>query len=57
VEDGKIEDFLAERGFALRAHYAPADLEAAYLAAADGTRPGRINETHRIATAEVKAFH
>jgi len=53
IEDGAIEGFLAERGFKLRAHYMPSDLEAAYLTAADGTRYGQINETHCIVIAEV----
>ncbi|MBN1310714.1 MAG: SAM-dependent methyltransferase [Anaerolineae bacterium] len=48
IEDGAIEDFLAERGFKLLSHYLPSDLEAAYLTADDGTRFGRINETHCI---------
>jgi methyltransferase (TIGR00027 family) len=53
IEDGAIEGFLAERGFKLLSHYTPSDLEAAYLTAEDGTKFGRINETHCIVTAEV----
>lgn len=53
IEDGAIEGFLIERGFRLLAHYMPSDLEAAYLTADDGTRLGRINETHCIVIAEV----
>jgi len=53
IEDGAIERFLAERGLKLLSHYAPADLEAAYLTAEDGTKFGRINETHCIVIAGV----
>jgi methyltransferase (TIGR00027 family) len=53
IEDGAIEGFLAERGFKMLSHYMPSDLEAAYLTAADGTRLGRINETHCIVIAGV----
>jgi methyltransferase (TIGR00027 family) len=53
IEDGAIEGFLAERGFKLLSHYTPSDLEAAYLTAQDGTKFGRINETHCIVIAEV----
>ncbi|MBN1888987.1 MAG: SAM-dependent methyltransferase [Thermoflexales bacterium] len=53
IEDGAIESFLAERDFKLLAHYAPSDLEAAYLTAEDGTKAGRINETHCIVIAGV----
>jgi methyltransferase (TIGR00027 family) len=53
IEDGAIEGFLAERGLKLLSHYTPSDLEAAYLAAGDGTRFGRINETHCIVIAGV----
>jgi methyltransferase (TIGR00027 family) len=53
IEDGAIEGFLAERGFKLLAHYMPSDLEATYLTAKDGTRFGRINETHCIVIAGV----
>jgi methyltransferase (TIGR00027 family) len=56
IEDGAIEGFLAERGFKLLSHYAPPDLEAAYLTADDGTRLGRINETHCIVIAGVQAL-
>jgi len=51
IEDDAIEEFLAERGFKLLSHYTPSDLEAAYLTAEDGTKLGRINETHCIAIA------
>jgi methyltransferase (TIGR00027 family) len=51
IEDGSIEEFLAERGFKLLSHYAPSDLEAAYLTAEDGAKLGRINETHCIVIA------
>ena len=53
IEDGAIEGFLAERGFKLLSHYAPSDLQAAYLMAEDGTKFGRINETHCIVVAEI----
>jgi methyltransferase (TIGR00027 family) len=53
IEDGAIERFLAERGFKLLSHYTPSDLEAAYLTAEDGTKFGRINETHCIVIAGV----
>jgi methyltransferase (TIGR00027 family) len=53
IEDGAIEGFLAEHGFRRLSHYMPADLEAAYLTAKDGTKFGRINETHCIVVAEV----
>jgi methyltransferase (TIGR00027 family) len=53
IEDGTIGGFLAERGFKLLSHYTPPDLEAAYLTAEDGTKFGRINETHCIVIAGV----
>ena len=53
IEDGIIKDFLTQRGFKLTMHYAPSDLEKAYLTACDGTRFGRINGTHCIAIASV----
>jgi methyltransferase (TIGR00027 family) len=53
LEDGAIEGFLAERGFKLLAHYMPSDLQATYLTADDGTRFGRINETHCIVVAGI----
>jgi methyltransferase (TIGR00027 family) len=53
IEDGAIEGFLAERGFKLLSHYMAADLEAAYLTAEDGTKFGRVNETHCIVIAEI----
>lgn len=51
IDDGAIESFLTERGFKMLSHYTPSDLEAAYLTAEDGTRLGRINETHCIVIA------
>jgi methyltransferase (TIGR00027 family) len=53
IETGAIEGFLVERGFKMLAHYTPSDLEAAYLAADDGTRFGRVNGTHCIVVAEI----
>jgi methyltransferase (TIGR00027 family) len=53
IEDGAIEGFLAERGLKLLTHYTPTDLEAAYLTAEDGTKFGRINETHCIVIAGI----
>jgi methyltransferase (TIGR00027 family) len=53
IEDDAIEGFLAERGLKLLSHYMPSDLEAAYLTAKDGTKFGRINETHCIVIAEI----
>ena len=53
IEDGAIEGFLAERGFKLFSHYMPSNLEVAYLTAEDGTKFGRINETHCIVIAEI----
>jgi methyltransferase (TIGR00027 family) len=53
IEDGAIEGFLTQRGLKLLSHYTPSDLEAAYLTAEDGTRFGRINETHCIVIAGV----
>jgi len=53
LEDGAIEDFLAERGFKMISHYTPFDLEAAYLTAEDGTKLGSINETHCIVVAGI----
>jgi methyltransferase (TIGR00027 family) len=53
IEDGAIEGFLTERGFELLSHYMPSDLEAAYLTVEDGTRFGRINETHCIVIAGI----
>jgi O-methyltransferase involved in polyketide biosynthesis len=54
VEEGQIEQFLSSRGFRMIAHHSPAELEAAYLTAADGTRFGRINGTHCVVLAAVK---
>lgn len=53
IEDGAIEEFLSARGFKLHSHYMPSDLEVAYLTAKDGTKYGRINETHCIVIAKV----
>ena len=53
IEDGAIEGFLAERGLKLLSHHTPADLETAYLMAEDGTKFGRINETHCIVIAGI----
>jgi methyltransferase (TIGR00027 family) len=53
IEDGAIKGFLAERGFKLISHYLPSDLAAAYLTADDGTKFGRINETHCIVVAGI----
>ena len=53
IEDGAIEGFLTGRGFKLLSHYTPPDLEAAYLTAEDGTKLGRINETHCIVIAGI----
>jgi methyltransferase (TIGR00027 family) len=53
IEDGAIKEFLGERGFRLLSHYTPFDLETAYLTAKDGTKFGRINETHCIVIAGV----
>ena len=53
IEDGAIKGFLGERGFRLLSHYTPSDLETAYLTAKDGTKFGRINETHCIVIAGV----
>jgi methyltransferase (TIGR00027 family) len=53
IEDGTIEGFLAERGLELLSHHTPSDLEAAYLTAKDGTKFGRINETHCIVIAGI----
>jgi methyltransferase (TIGR00027 family) len=53
LEEGQVEGFLAERGFAMTAHHSPADLEETYLRAGDGTLFGRINGTHCIAVASV----
>jgi methyltransferase (TIGR00027 family) len=53
IEDGAIEGVLAERGFMLLSHYTPSDLETIYLTAEDGTKFGRINETHCIVIAGI----
>jgi len=53
IEDGDIEGFLAKRGLKLLSHYTPSDLEAAYLTAENGTKFGRINETHCIVIAGI----
>jgi methyltransferase (TIGR00027 family) len=53
LEDGAIESFLAERGFAIVAHYTPSELEKLYLTAEDGTLHGRVNGTHCIVVASV----
>jgi len=53
IEDGAIEGFLAERGFKVRSHLTPSDLKVVYLTAEDGTRFGRINETHCIVIAGI----
>jgi O-methyltransferase involved in polyketide biosynthesis len=54
IEDGEIEDFLAQRGFSMVSHYAPFDLQSRYLTADDGTTFGRINGTHCVAIASVR---
>ena len=51
IEEGAIEEFLSERGFRIISHYAPPDLEKAYLTADDGALFGRINGTHCIVIA------
>jgi methyltransferase (TIGR00027 family) len=53
IEDDAIREFLAERGFKPLSHHTPSDLEAAYLTAEDGTKFGRINETHCIVIAGI----
>jgi methyltransferase (TIGR00027 family) len=53
IEDGTINRFLTMRGLELLSHYTPSELEAAYLTTDDGTRFGRINETHCIVVAEI----
>jgi methyltransferase (TIGR00027 family) len=56
LEDGAVESFLAERGFALVAHYTPPELEKMYLTAEDGTLHDRVNGTHCITVAEVQPY-
>ena len=53
LEDGEIKSFLAERGFAIVAHYTPPQLEKLYLTGEDGTLHGRVNGTHCIVIASV----
>ncbi|MBN1875522.1 MAG: SAM-dependent methyltransferase [Anaerolineae bacterium] len=53
IEDGAIEGFLAEHDFKMLSHHTPSDLEIAYLMAEDGTKLGRINETHCIVIAGI----
>lgn len=53
IEEGEIETFLSDRGFKVKSHHTPSDLEKAYLEADDGTFFGRINGTHCIVTALV----
>jgi methyltransferase (TIGR00027 family) len=53
IEDGAIEGFLAQRGLKLLSHFTPSELQATYLTANDGTRFGRINETHCIVVAGI----
>jgi methyltransferase (TIGR00027 family) len=53
IEDGEVEDFLAQRGFTMVSHYAPSDLQSTYLTADDGTTFGQINGTHCVVIASV----
>ncbi len=53
LEEGAIGSFLAERGFAIVAHYTPPELEKLYLTAEDGMLHGRVNGTHCIVVASV----
>ena len=54
IKDGEIENFLSERGFDVISHHTPSELERMYLTTDDGTRFGRINGTHCIASASVR---
>lgn len=54
LDAGKVESFLAARGFEIIAHYTPTELEKLYLTTEDGTLHGRVNGTHCIVLAAVK---
>jgi O-methyltransferase involved in polyketide biosynthesis len=51
IEEGEVEEFLAERGFRVIAHQTPADLEKTYLTDENGVSLGRVNGTHAVVTA------
>jgi methyltransferase (TIGR00027 family) len=48
IEEGGIEQFLAQRGFMVVNHYTASDLERRYLMVDDGVCFGRINGTHNF---------
>lgn len=53
IEKGEIDEYLAERGYRMAAHYTPSELEQKYFKTEDGDIPRRINGTHSIVLAEV----
>ena len=55
IEEGKIEQFLNDRGFEVVSHYAAEDLEKKYLTTDDGSSFGRISGFVCIVLAVVKS--
>jgi methyltransferase (TIGR00027 family) len=53
IEEGKIEEYLTERGFKMMSHFTPSELEERYFKAEDGNVVRRINGTHCIVQGEV----
>lgn len=53
IEDGKIDVFLSERGFDIKEHDMPEDLERKYLYASDGSFLGNMVDNMRIVQALV----
>ena len=53
IEEGRIEEYLSERGFRMMSHYTPSELEERYFRDDDGSIVSRINGTHCIVQAEV----
>jgi methyltransferase (TIGR00027 family) len=53
IEEGKIEEYLTERGFKMMSHFTPSELEERYFKTEDGNVVGRINGTHCIVQGEV----
>jgi methyltransferase (TIGR00027 family) len=53
IEEGKIEEYLTERGFKMMSHFTPSELEERYFKTEDGNVVRRINGTHCIVQGEV----
>jgi len=53
IAEGEVENFLSERGYQMKTHYASTDLEEKYFKGEDGTAIKHINGTHCIVQASV----